>query len=105
MDAGKLRHRVTIQASALSAADAYGEQTQVWSDVVTVWAEVRTLDGNESWKIKQSQPEASVSVRIRYYADMTSEHRIKFGDRYLYPLSVVPDVLKREMRLVCREQL
>lgn len=105
MRAGKLRERVTIQESALAAADTYGAQAEVWSEVDTVWAEVRMLDGSEAWKAKQAQPEATIQVVMRYTADMTTDKRLLFGTRYLYPLSVVADVRNTEMRILCREKL
>jgi len=105
MRAGRLKHRVTIQQSALAAADTYGDQAETWSDVTTVWAEVRTLDAVESWKAKQSQPEATVQVVMRYTADMNSAARLLFGTRYLYPLSVVENIDKTELRILCKEKL
>lgn len=105
MQAGNLRYRVTIQESALGTADSYGAQAEVWSDVDTIWAEVRTLDAIEGWKAKQSQPEATVQVKMRYNTDMTSDKRLLFDSRYLYPLSVVADIKKTEMRVLCREKL
>lgn len=105
MPAGRLRHQVTIQEPALGSADVYGEQVEAWADVVTVSAEVRILDAIEAWKAKQSQPEATVQVTTRYNEEMTSDKRLLFGTRYLYPLSVVPDIKNTMMRVLCKEKL
>ena len=103
MQAGQLKDRVTIQAASHGAADAYGEQAQAWADVVTVWAEVETLAGLEAYRARQLSSEASVNVTMRYTTDMTSDKRLRFGARYLYPISVVPDVKKTSMQVLCRE--
>lgn len=105
MRAGSMRHRVTIQRSALQTADAYGAQVEAWADVKTVWAEVRPLTGSEAWKTKQVQPEATSQVTMRYTSDLTSADRLKFGTRYLYPSSVTYDVRSRETRLLCMEKI
>jgi SPP1 family predicted phage head-tail adaptor len=105
MRAGNLRHRVTIQRVALATADSYGQQTEEWSDVATVWAEVRSLNGIEGWKAKQIQPEASVQVLMRYTSDLTPADRLLYGTRYLHPVSVLPDVRNTQLTILCREQL
>lgn len=105
MRAGRLQHRVTIERSTLGTADGYGAQAEAWVAVATVWAEVRMLTGSEGWKAKQVQPEATVQVLIRHWSDFTSADRFRFGDRYLYPLSVVPDIRNTELRCLCGEKL
>lgn len=103
--AGRLTSRVTIQSRVLAVADAYGEQAETWSTVATVFAEVKTLDGTEAWKAMQTQPEATIQVTMRYTSEMTPDKRLLFGERYLYPLSVVPDIRNRELRIMCKERL
>lgn len=105
MRAGQLRHRVTIQRSALAAANSYGAQAETWSDVATVCAEVLSLYGSEAWKAKQIQPEATTQVRIRYTGTITTADRLKYGTRYLYPLSIVNDEKGIETRMLCGEKL
>lgn len=105
MRASQLRHRVTIQRSALGTADSYGAQAETWIDVVEVWGEVRTLNGLEAFRAKQIQPEAAVQVLMRYQSDFTSADRLLFDSRYLYPLSVESDVRKTRTTALCREKL
>ena len=103
--AGSLIHKVTIQQRVLVAADAFGEQAETWLNVTAVWAEVRALNATEAWKAMQSQPEATIQVSMRYTSQMTSDKRLLFGERYLYPLSVVPDVRNCELCVLCKERL
>ena len=105
MRAGTLRHRVTIQRSALATADSYGAQSETWTDVETVWAEVRMFTALEGWRVKQIQPEATVQVLMRYQSDLTSADRFLFDSRYLYPLNVVSNIKKTETRCLCSEKL
>lgn len=105
MRAGRLKHRVTIQARSLDTANTYGERTETWSDVATVSAEVRMLSGSEAYRVKQVQPEATVIVMMRYRDDVTSIQQIVFGSRTLHPLSVTPDVRNTTLTLLCREEL
>lgn len=102
--AGRLRDRVTIQQRVLATGDAYGEQAESWLNVATVLAEVLPLDALESWKAMQLQSEATIQVTMRYTSEMSSDKRLMFGDRYLYPLSVVPDVGKIQLRVLCKER-
>ena len=105
MRAGTMRHRVTIQRVSMDTADSYGAQGETWSDVLTVWAEVRSLAGSEGWKAKQVQPEASVQVTMRYCSDLTTADRLLFSSRYLYPVSVMHNPRNTETRLLCTEKL
>lgn len=103
MRAGTLRYRVTIQRNAMDAANAYGEQIELWSDVATVWADVLPMTGSESWKAKQVQPEATVQVTMRLNSEVTTADRLLYAGRYLYPLSVTSDLT--ETRILCMEKL
>jgi len=46
MRAGRLRHRITIQRSTPGRGDA-GERLDVWIDIATVWAAIRTISDEE----------------------------------------------------------
>ena len=46
MEAGQLRHRVTIQ-QATETTDGFGGVTQAWATFATVWAAVEPLTGRE----------------------------------------------------------
>ena len=69
----------------------YGETSDAWTDLVTVWSEVAELSGRELLTAAQIQPEVRHKVTIRYRDDITSAMRVKYGTRYLYIVSSVPD--------------
>ncbi len=107
MRAGKLRDRVVIQANVAAAdqADQYGEVVPQWSNVATVWAKVEEVGGRENWQADQVRPDRTITVTMRYYAGLTSKHRLLFGSRILNVGSVVnPDGKRREHLLSCTEE-
>lgn len=85
------RHRVTVQSLTL-VADNYGQQTETWSDLETVYAEIVTADQREPVNSTDAVVgDAPTMFRIRYATarDLTQKHRLKFGDRTYDIVSVV----------------
>lgn len=103
-----MNQRITIQEPAESSHNAYGETTDSWTDLVTVWGEVTELSGRELLNAAQIQPEVKHKVVIRYRDDITSAMRVKYGTRYLYITSSVPDDAKFQkpvgLVLLCTEK-
>lgn len=105
VEAGRLRQRVTIQ-TAEPSSDAYGKKPNpTWTDVRTVWAEVRPLRANEVIRAHQAGMETAYVVTMRYTPDMTADGRLKWGERYLYPSGVI-DLEGRHVALeiMCQER-
>ena len=78
MEAGKLRHSITVQV--INADDT-------WSDLVICQAQVNGLSGNEYWAASAEQAQNSVDFIIRFTATLAAlvpqTTRILFrGDRY-----------------------
>jgi len=103
MNAGKLRHRVTIQ-QLVATDDGYGGITETWQDVATVWAAVEPLRGTERYRAQQVQAELSHKVTIRYRPGIKPDMRLKYGDRIL-EIEAVIDVEERHrwLELLCSE--
>lgn len=55
MQAGKLRHRVTIQEPVIVQNPETGAVNKTWRDVATVWAEVSPLSAREFIAAQASQ--------------------------------------------------
>ena len=104
MRSGRLRHRCVIEQSTAGAANAYGEQIDTWSELTTVWGEVRDLTGNEAVRAAQVTPEATVRVLTRYNPNVTESMRILFDGRVLYPVSLIVDDRKTSIQWFCREE-
>ena len=100
MDAGNLNRRITIQSRG-QTVDAAGQPTFTWTDVVSVWADIRGATGMGS--IRQSEPREGVAVelnaysfRIRYRAGLNAGMRVMYG-------GVPYDVRQVRMDLAGRE--
>lgn len=110
MRAGKLRHRIQLQ-TASKAQDAHGEEIRTWptaetdANATVVWAEVNDLTGRELLLAQQASSEATVRVRTRYTAGITSaDCRVVYGTRTLQIVHVNNhDGRGRELELLCKE--
>lgn len=104
MEAGNLRHRITIQKPGMTR-NAYNQPVDTWDTVATVWAAVEPLRGREFYAAQQINAEATVRVRIRYRADVERGMRILVGNKILEILYVIqPELRKRELEILCRER-
>lgn len=103
MNAGQLRHRITIQQST-ETKDQYKRPTTGWSDYATVWAAVEPLRGREFLLAQNTNIELTVRVRIRYLHGVTPGMRVLYGGR-IFDIQSVIDVEERhrEMHLMCTE--
>jgi len=81
---GALRHRITIQ-SLLLAPDGQGGNTEVWTDLCEIWADVQPVSSNERLYARQLQYTRSHKVIIRNLEDLdvgvTHTHRFLFDQR------------------------
>lgn len=106
MRAGRLRHRVAIQA-ATAGKGTLGGVTRTWSTVATVWAGIEPLKGAERIAADTVQAQLSCRIVLRYsaYPGLTSAHRLRFGSR-IFELTGPPvNVGERnvEWQCDCRE--
>ena len=108
MEAGKLRHRVTIQELTLTP-DAHGGNIETWSDLATVWAKVepaitRAASTWEFWTSQQLNISLAYIVTIRYLENINPLNRVKFGTRIFKIHAVInPSEGRRELQLMCEE--
>lgn len=101
MDAGKLRHYVTIQTYAETSAGSRGEKQGGWQDALaTVPAEIVTLTGRELELARQIIAQASVRIRLRYHVGVTTKSRIVWNGR-VFNVVHVNNVDQRNRELVC----
>ena len=103
MNAGRLRHRVTVEQPVVSS-DGYGGNTVSWAIFATVWAAVEPLSGREYFQAQQAQATVTHKVAMRYIPGVTPRMRIKHGSRYLNIISAIDtDERHRELVLMCEE--
>ena len=103
MRLGPLRQRVNIQARS-ATVDAFGQESETWATVATVWASVEPLSGRELLAAQQVQGETTHRIRMRYQAGVTTSSRLLFN---LRPFDVRSVINKNEsgafLELLCTE--
>lgn len=81
MRAGKLRHRVTLQARSMTQDPNTGAMVEGWADTDTVWASVEPLSVREFIAAQSSQSEVSARIVIRYRSGIDATMRILHRDK------------------------
>ena len=103
MQAGKLRHVVTIQ-TASESQDSFGEPIKTWGSNSTAWASIQPLSGRELLTAQQYYAEATHRVIMRHSTAITPAVRLKFGTRYLQVNSVSDrDERGEQVECICTE--
>lgn len=113
MQAGRLRHRVKIQAKPQSQDD-WGEPLEQFVDRWTgVPADIEALSGQELWTAQQVQANVNTKITIRYRKGVTSQMRVVHQTRDQLAVSpqeltiydieaILPDRTgRRELVLLC----
>lgn len=75
MQAGKLRHEVTIEAATRSA-DSYGQQNPSWSTFASTYARIEHLKGDELLVAKQVNGDIDTKITIRWVSGLRTDMRI-----------------------------
>jgi len=106
LQAGQLRHRVTIQVAS-EARNSHGEMIQTWAaiDRGTVWAMIERAGGTEQLVNSQTQAIATHKLTLRYRnLTITNEHRILFNSR-VFNIVSVENIDERNVvyELMCQE--
>lgn len=103
MQAGKLRHRLTLEAPGETLAS--GEPTIPWTTQATVWGSMEGLSGTSRTGITA---ESGVRFRIRYRSDITARWRIGLSGTSRKFQLVSPPIdeegRRRDLVLVTQEQ-
>lgn len=102
--AGKLRHKLTLQA-ATESADAVGGTTETWAAVATIWGDIRPLKAEELVNADKLTQTATHNIRIRYYSGLTPSHRLVYDTTRTFQIIEVISVRERGhmMDLRCKE--
>jgi SPP1 family predicted phage head-tail adaptor len=95
MQAGRLNRRCVLQSPS-TATDELGQPIPGWTDVATVWADIRMKSGLESIKAGASVSVVQASIRVRYRAGITAGMRVVHNLVAYQITAVQPDVGGRE---------
>lgn len=91
IDAGKLRHRLTIQRQSQTQNTTTGEITVAWVDVATVWGAIEPLSAREFIAANAQQSQVTAKLVIRYRSDVDATMRAVHGSKLYNIEGVLPD--------------
>ena len=101
MQAGRLNRRCTLQQPG-TATDELGQPIPGWTDIASVWADIRMRSGLESIKAGAPVSVVAASIRIRYRAGVNAGMRVVHNLVNYEIKAVMPDVSGREfLDLAC----
>ena len=95
MQAGRLNRRCTLQQPG-TATDELGQPIPGWTDVATVWGDIRLKSGLEAIKAGAPVSTVQASIRIRYRAGINAGMRVVHNLVAYEIKAVLPDVGGRE---------
>ena len=90
LDAGKLRHRITIQR-LLRYIDSAGDTVEDWTTFATVWASIEPLSAREFVGSQAMQSQVSARITIRHLDGVLASMRILHGAKVYVIEGVLPD--------------
>ena len=95
VQAGQLAERVTFQQKGVTK-NAIGEEVVTWSDVATVWADVRPVRGGEFYAANQMQQTLDLRIFIRARSGITHDLRLVWRGTPYDITGVIPGTAKYE---------
>ena len=102
MEAGTLRHRITLQQKT-GGKDAWGTPLpEAWADVSKLWANVRHQSGSEAIKADAEVSTVRASVRIRWREGINAGMRLGYLGAIYDIEAVLPGPDRIHMDLVCK---
>ena len=60
-----MNHRITVQQRTITK-DSYGQELDTWTDVATVWANVKPIGGRERLRAMAVEASLTHTVMVRY---------------------------------------
>lgn len=81
MQAGKLRHRITLQKPVKTQSPTTGAVINSWAEVARLWADVVDLSARDFVAAQAGQSEVTSRITVRYRDDITDKYRILYRGR------------------------
>lgn len=81
LEAGKLRHRITIHQPDREQDSDTGEMETVWSTLAIVWAGLEPYSTKDFIAAATIQNQTSCRAIIRYRTDVTAGMRVSFRSK------------------------
>jgi len=83
-----MNRRVAIQ-SVTQTTDGQGGVTEAWATASTVWCEISPINGYERIEAMKMASPVTHKVTMRYYAGITTKHRLLYGSRVLHIKEII----------------
>ena len=97
-------HRLIITRQTITQDLKSGQELAVWTNLATVWGDVRGLNVDESTGEKQEKVIAQYEITMRYYAGLLHTDRIIHdGQTLAITSSPVEDGKKRQWVFQAKE--
>ena len=72
MAAGTLRERVRFETRGTGSADDFGNVSEDWATVLTVWGQIKPSRGNEEVLATKLQGVSPVEIRVRWSSNLAN---------------------------------
>jgi len=100
MQAGRLRHRCTLQQKQRNA-DGMGGGLETWTERRSLWAEIAIPTGRVATVAQQLEATVTAEIRVRLAADIRAGMRLVHGGTTYAIEAVLPDNDRTLLRLLC----
>lgn len=105
IEAGKLRHRISICDPDLSQDASGAVATDSGAPFADVWASIESLAGKELYTAQQTVSEVTHRIVIRWRRGIVARQFIRFAGRFFLIQAVSnPDEKKHLLALLCIER-
>lgn len=101
MDAGKYKHRITLQQPS-SARDAVGQPLGAFDNVGDVWGNILTKNGYAALRADAGVELDTVSIRIRKRSDVSGGWQAVCNGTIYRIEAVLPTEDGRDVDLLCK---
>lgn len=100
MRAGRLKHRITLQAYEETRDPDTGAVITTWVDVASVWASVDGVNGREFLASSAEQSGTTWRIIIRF-RDLLPTWRILYNGVYFNIKAILPNNDRNQLVLMC----
>ena len=100
---GKMRYRVAIEG-ATNTRDAGGGISQSFSPVTYIYANIKPMNANSTYRQGIVQEKVTHEVTIRYMKNISTNSRVTYGSRNFNVKGIINvDERDRFLKLLCEE--
>ncbi|AMO58116.1 hypothetical protein GZ77_20490 [Endozoicomonas montiporae] len=104
MNPGRLRHRITLQRFTKARND-FGEVIEEWEELGKCWAEVKPVNGKETFVAQQFVAQSTHEVWMRFRKDIKASDRVIDHHGNVLEIKTPIDIggRGRQLKLLCRQ--